>query len=174
MFVFEHAKHFQVLSSPILHNASVTVTVDAHYSVHGGIHITCLAPVNQSLWWHPISRKLTVCYGMLSSGQLWPFNVIFDIRKELMHLLTNQLLGGLLSLKKWECWEAEINRETTDIQRDCGTHQTVMCKKPPHEKTIARHSLELSVLTTKIQNVPRKYVWLHMYKIQLRHEIYVI
>jgi hypothetical protein len=40
MFVLEYVKTLQVLSSPILHNANITVIVNMHHYFCGGIHIT--------------------------------------------------------------------------------------------------------------------------------------
>jgi hypothetical protein len=59
--------------------------------MRSGIHGTCLAPVSKMASVQHIA--LSGCYGM-------PFDVIFDVRTEQKHLLTNQLLDGLLSLKK--------------------------------------------------------------------------
>jgi hypothetical protein len=53
-FVLEYAKTLQVLSSPVLSNASVSVIVDAHYSLRSGVHVTCLAPVSEMA---PVQQK---------------------------------------------------------------------------------------------------------------------
>jgi hypothetical protein len=36
-------------------------------------------PVGQSVWWQPISRKLSDRYGLLWASQFWPFKIIFNI-----------------------------------------------------------------------------------------------
>jgi hypothetical protein len=50
--------------------ADVAVIVHVHYQLCGGIHVTWLAPLSQSVKWHAFSRKLCQCHAILSSSQL--------------------------------------------------------------------------------------------------------
>jgi hypothetical protein len=71
VFVLEYIKTLQVLSSLVLSNASVIVIVDAHDSF-GVVFRLCVWPqsVSLSVRWHVFSRRLNVCYAILSSSQL--------------------------------------------------------------------------------------------------------
>jgi hypothetical protein len=96
-FVLEYVTIFQVLSPPIPRNARIAVIVMRIISCA----VVFTLVFGPSHWDGTRSAESPVCaYGMPSSSQLWPFNVIFDVRTEQKHLLTNQLLGGLLSLKR--------------------------------------------------------------------------
>jgi hypothetical protein len=83
-FVLKYVRTLKVLLSPVLHSASVTVTVDSHHWLCSGIHNMFF-----SVRWHPFSRKLSVCYAYFKSV------VTIHVCMEWKHLLTYQLLIGL-------------------------------------------------------------------------------
>jgi hypothetical protein len=61
------------------------------------IHIvSCAVLFTLVLWPHSINQLVRWQYRV----QVWQLNVIFDVHVEQEHLLTNQFLYGLLSLKK--------------------------------------------------------------------------
>jgi hypothetical protein len=73
-------------------------------------------------------------------------------------------------LKKGECWEAEINRKTTNISKEIVERIRQSCLRST-KNSITRHSLELSVPKTTVQNVLHNWLRLHAYTIQLKYKI---
>lgn len=61
-FILKYVRTLKVLSSPVLHSASVTVTVNSNHCLCSGIHIMLV-----NVRWHPFDRKLSVCCAYFKS-----------------------------------------------------------------------------------------------------------